>query len=110
MSSEAIQELQCRISLCQNKVDEIQKEIIELSKKREALFSLENANNRRISDFHDLHQKQRNSLDRLSSIYTIRYSEGHKRHLSSHISGSPFSLVDSSLGEVTQMLKRGITR
>ena len=50
MSSAAIQELYYRVSLYQKRIDEAQREISEISKKKEALCELEEANSRCASD------------------------------------------------------------
>ena len=110
MSSVAIQELQYRISLYQKNIDELQREISELSRKKEALLNLESAHSRRVSVFYDLHHRQRARLNETSSTQTIQYAEGHKRNLESHIAANPHSWTDSSLSEATLMVKNGIRR
>ena len=110
MESAAIQDLQYRISLYQNKINELQGEIAELSRKKEALLSLEGANNRRLSDFYNAHQGLRMRLDGNCSTQSIRYAEGHKRNLEGHLSGNPQNQAASFLDEASLLLRDGIRR
>ena len=93
MSSAAIQELQYKISVYQTKINEVQREIDKISKRREALYSLEHASTNRALEYYDIHQRQKASQSQLCYSQTIRYAEGHKRNLEGYFTGNPYNFL-----------------
>jgi len=110
MSGVAIQELQYAIFIYQRRINEIQSEITELLKKKEALKRLELANDKRTSKFWNLHERQKKRLCQISEAQTIRYAEGYRRNLNGYLSGNQHSRAVSSLDEINRTLKLGISR